>query len=151
MSLDFIRKRDLHIHIPKAPFPRTDHRRESRWRNGDGLGIMRVRYAERGDDRRDYVAWSHLARSAASREKLLAAHRFGIDTIIMPKDSEKDLPDVPEEVRSVMNINLVETIDEAIALALEEQAADVAVEHATEARPSGRLSRRRVCKHRPRQ
>ena len=59
------------------------------------------------------------------KEKLLAAHRFGIDTIIMPKDNEKDLPDVPEEVRSVLTINLVETIDEVIALALEESAAPV--------------------------
>jgi len=56
------------------------------------------------------------------KEKLLAAHRFGIDTIILPKDNEKDLPEVPEEVRNVLTINLVETIDEVIALALEEQA-----------------------------
>jgi len=41
----------------------------------------------------------------------LAAHRFGIDTIILPKD-KKDLPEVPEEVRNSMTINLVETIDE---------------------------------------
>ena len=57
------------------------------------------------------------------KEKLLAAHRFGIDTIILPKDNEKDLPEVPEEVRSVLDINLVETIDEVIALALEETTA----------------------------
>jgi ATP-dependent Lon protease len=56
------------------------------------------------------------------KEKLLAAHRFGIDTIILPKDNEKDLPEVPEEVRNALTINLVETIDEVVALALEEQA-----------------------------
>jgi ATP-dependent Lon protease len=56
------------------------------------------------------------------KEKLLAAHRFGIDTIILPKDNEKDLPEVPEEVRNVMTINLVETIDEVVALALEDVA-----------------------------
>ena len=54
------------------------------------------------------------------KEKLLAAHRFGIDTIILPKDNEKDLPDVPEEVRNALCINLVETIDEVLALALED-------------------------------
>jgi ATP-dependent Lon protease len=62
------------------------------------------------------------------KEKLLAAHRFGIDTIILPKDNEKDLPEVPEEVRNVLTINLVETIDEVIALALEDVPAAVAVE-----------------------
>jgi ATP-dependent Lon protease len=54
------------------------------------------------------------------KEKLMAAHRFGITTIIMPKDNEKDLVEVPEEVRSVLDINLVETIDEVLALALED-------------------------------
>ena len=64
------------------------------------------------------------------KEKLLAAHRFGIDTIILPKDNEKDLPEVPEEVRNAMTINLVETIDEVIAMALEEQPASALSEAA---------------------
>jgi ATP-dependent Lon protease len=54
------------------------------------------------------------------KEKLLAAHRFGIDTIILPKDNEKDLTEIPEEVRNSLNVNLVETIDEVLLLALEE-------------------------------
>ena len=56
------------------------------------------------------------------KEKLLAAHRFGIETIILPKDNEKDLPEVPEEVREALCINLVETIDDVLALALEDAA-----------------------------
>ena len=62
------------------------------------------------------------------KEKLLAAHRFSIDTIILPKDNEKDLAEVPEEVRDALCINFVETIDEVLSLALEDtcptQAAD---------------------------
>jgi ATP-dependent Lon protease len=54
------------------------------------------------------------------KEKLLAAHRFGIANVLIPKDNEKDLQDVPEEVRSELRVQLVETIDEVIALALEE-------------------------------
>jgi ATP-dependent Lon protease len=65
------------------------------------------------------------------KEKLLAAHRFGIDTIIMPKDNEKDLPEVPEEVRNALCIHLVETIDEVLALALEDACpADAAADEA---------------------
>jgi ATP-dependent Lon protease len=45
----------------------------------------------------------------------------------MPKDNEKYLPEVPEEVRKALDINLVETIDEVIALALEEQAAQATI------------------------
>ena len=69
------------------------------------------------------------------KEKLLAAHRFGIDTIIMPKDNEKDLPEVPEEVRNALEINLVETIDEVIAFALEEPTAQASIADEPEAPP----------------
>ena len=54
------------------------------------------------------------------KEKLLAAHRFGIDTIIMPKDNEKDLAEVPENLRSAMKLHFVETMDQVLALALEQ-------------------------------
>src|SRR5262249_21534060 len=71
------------------------------------------------------------------KEKLLAAHRFGIDTIILPKDNEKDLPEVPEEVRKAMDINLVETIDEVIAHALEEPTATATMGDETKTPPIG--------------
>jgi ATP-dependent Lon protease len=54
------------------------------------------------------------------KEKLMAAHRLGISTILLPKDNEKDLVEVPEEVRDVMEIHLVENIDEVLVLALED-------------------------------
>jgi ATP-dependent Lon protease len=69
------------------------------------------------------------------KEKLLAAHRFGIDTILLPKDNEKDLVEVPEEIRSVMDINLVETIDEVIALALIEESAGAPINDETKTPP----------------
>jgi ATP-dependent Lon protease len=69
------------------------------------------------------------------KEKLMAAHRFGIDTIILPKDNEKDLPEVPEEVRKALDINFVETIDEVIAHALEEQTAQAAISDETKTPP----------------
>jgi len=46
----------------------------------------------------------------------------------MPRDNEKDLPEVPEEVRNALCINLVETIDEVLALALEESCPTEAAE-----------------------
>jgi ATP-dependent Lon protease len=54
------------------------------------------------------------------KEKLLAAHRFGIDTIILPKDNEKDLSELTEEVRNALCIHFVETIDEVLSIALED-------------------------------
>ena len=54
------------------------------------------------------------------KEKLLAAHRAGIPTVILPKDNEKDLVELPEDVRSAMQIHLIETTDEALQIALVE-------------------------------
>ncbi len=52
------------------------------------------------------------------KEKALAAHRVGLRTVILPKRNEKDLEDVPEDVRQAIQFVLVETIDEALAVAL---------------------------------
>jgi len=53
------------------------------------------------------------------KEKLLAAHRFGLKTLIMSKENEKDLADVPEEVREELTIHVVDTIDEVLRFAIE--------------------------------
>jgi ATP-dependent Lon protease len=50
--------------------------------------------------------------------KVLAAHRAGLTTVILPKRNERDLDDLPKDVRSAMSFVLVERIDEALAAAL---------------------------------
>jgi ATP-dependent Lon protease len=53
------------------------------------------------------------------KEKLLAAHRAGIFEIILPKDNEKDLAEVPEVLRTALKLNFVDKMDEVLAIALE--------------------------------
>lgn len=53
------------------------------------------------------------------KDKVLAAHRLGVDTIILPKKNENDLEDVPDEVRNSLNFILVDSIDQALENALE--------------------------------
>jgi ATP-dependent Lon protease len=53
------------------------------------------------------------------KEKLLAAHRMGLRTIVLPKDNEKDLADIPQEILSSLKIHFVETMDEVLQIALE--------------------------------
>ena len=55
------------------------------------------------------------------KEKLLAAHRHGIREAIMPKDNEKDLPDIPENIRNEMKLHFVSSMDEVLKLALERE------------------------------
>jgi ATP-dependent Lon protease len=55
------------------------------------------------------------------KEKLLAARRHGIREAIVPKDNEKDLPDIPEAIRGEMKLHFVESMDEVLKLALERE------------------------------
>ena len=122
MSLDFIRKRDLHIHIPEGAIPKDGPSAGITMAVAMASSLMRVPVRKNVAMTGEITLRGRVLPIGGVKEKLLAAHRFGIDTIILPKDNEKDLPEVPEEVRNAMNINLVETIDEVIALAVQEQA-----------------------------
>jgi ATP-dependent Lon protease len=52
------------------------------------------------------------------KEKLLAAHRIGITTIILPRENEKDLADIPKNVLDAMTVELVDHVDEVLKIAL---------------------------------
>ena len=53
------------------------------------------------------------------KEKLLAAHRHGIFEAIVPKENEKDIPDIPENIRKDMKVHFVTDMDEVLMIALE--------------------------------
>ena len=55
------------------------------------------------------------------KEKLLAAHRAGIKHVIIPKDNEKDLTDIPNKVKNDIKITSVDTVDEVLKLALKNE------------------------------
>jgi len=55
------------------------------------------------------------------KEKLLAAHRAGIKNVILPKENEKDLQDLPPDILEVLSVTFVETMDEVLQVALEKQ------------------------------
>ena len=52
------------------------------------------------------------------KEKVLAAHRAGLKNIILPKDNEKDLADIPKNVLDTLNVYMVQTMDEVLKIAL---------------------------------
>src|SRR6476469_1243878 len=120
MSLDFIRKRDLHIHIPEGAIPKDGPSAGITMATAMASALSRVPVRRNVAMTGEITLRGKVLPIGGVKEKLLAAHRFGIETIILPKENEKDLPELPEEVRSVLEINLVETIDEVISLALED-------------------------------
>src|SRR3989442_7800634 len=135
LSLEFIRKRDLHIHIPEGAIPKDGPSAGITMATAMASALMRAAVHKNVAMTGEITLRGRILPIGGVKEKLLAAHRFGIDTIVLPKDNEKDLPEVPEEVRNAMNINLIETIDEVIALALEEAPPETAVGVDAEAPP----------------
>jgi ATP-dependent Lon protease len=81
------------------------------------------------------------------KEKTLAAMRAGIEHVVIPKLNEKDLADLPTELKQTLKFTLVETVDEVLAVALEPKAnggsgitSDENVETETERNPAHRES-----------
>jgi ATP-dependent Lon protease len=120
MSLDFIRKRDLHIHIPEGAIPKDGPSAGITMATAMASALTRVAIKKNVAMTGEITLRGKVLPIGGVKEKLLAAHRFGIDTIIVPKDNEKDLTELPEEVREMLSIHLVETIDEVLSLALED-------------------------------
>ena len=71
------------------------------------------------------------------KEKILAAHRASVKNIVIPKDNEKDLADIPKNVLDELNIYLVETMDEVLKVALTKPLKPlITAEDATDVQPN---------------
>jgi len=115
---DFHTKYDIHIHVPEGAVPKE----------GPSAGISMataVVSALTGRPVKAAVAMTgeitlrgRVLPIGGVKEKLLAAHRAGITDIILPKENEKDLEDIPGNIRKKLDIHLVEHMDEVLKLAL---------------------------------
>lgn len=120
---DFFENMDLHLHIPEGALPK----------DGPSAGVTMVTalasllttrpvHANIGMTG-EVTLRGKVLRIGGLKEKVLAAARAGLDTIIMPADNEADLEDVPENVRETMTFIPVETVDEVLEAALQEAVA----------------------------
>jgi len=114
-------KKDFHIHVPEGATPK----------DGPSAGIAMVTSIVSSIT--NNPVHKHIAMTGevtitgqvlpigGLKEKLLAAHRAGIKQVIIPKDNEKDLTDIPKKIREDIKITVVENVDEVLKVALKNE------------------------------
>ncbi|MGQ9896786.1 MAG: endopeptidase La [Acidobacteriota bacterium] len=120
LAPDFYRRQDVHIHVPEGAIPK----------DGPSAGITMATAlvsALTGIPVRQDVAMTgeitlrgRVLPIGGLKEKLLAALRLGIRTVLVPKDNEKDMAEVPDEIREALEIHFVEQMEQVLSLALVE-------------------------------
>ncbi|OOF21204.1 endopeptidase La [Salinivibrio sp. IB574] len=119
INSDFYEKRDIHVHVPEGATPK----------DGPSAGIAMCTAlvsSLTGNPVRSDVAMTgeitlrgEVLPIGGLKEKLLAARRGGIKTVVIPKENERDLEDIPDNVKEEIDIHPVRWIDEVLTIALE--------------------------------
>jgi ATP-dependent Lon protease len=125
---DFYQKNDIHIHLPEGATPKDGP--------SAGIGICTAMVsALTGIPVRADVAMTgeitlrgEVLQIGGLKEKLLAAHRGGIKTVLIPEENVKDLAEIPENVKNKLDIHPVKWIDTVIEMALERKPEPLAEE-----------------------
>ena len=118
---DFYRNLDVHIHIPEGAIPK----------DGPSAGITLAtticsaltRIPVRGDVAMtgEITLRGRVLGIGGLKEKLMAAHRHGILEVIVPRENERDLPDIPDAIKQTIKLSFVDSMDEVLKIALERE------------------------------
>ena len=116
---NFLEKSDIHVHIPAGAIPKDGPSA------GIGMCVALVSALTKIPARASVAMTGEITLRGevlpigGLKEKLLAAHRGGIETVLIPADNEKDLAEIPKNIKDKLNIVPVKWIDEVFELALQ--------------------------------
>jgi ATP-dependent Lon protease len=116
---DFYRNLDIHVHVPEGAIPKDGPSAGITIATALASALAKIRV------RRDIAMTGEITLRGkvlpigGLKEKLLAAHRAGIFEAVLPRANEKDLADLPENLRSVMKLHFVDQMDDVLRIALE--------------------------------
>ena len=126
---DFHLTTDVHLHVPEGAIPKDGPSA------GIALATALISHLSKVPTRREVAMTGEITLRGkvlpigGVKDKVLGAHRAGVTTIILPKDNEKDLADIPKAVLDVLELHLVESMDEVLKIALAEPLnADIAAD-----------------------
>lgn len=121
ISPDYFEKHDVHVHVPEGATPKDGPSA------GVGMATALVSVMTGIPVRADVAMTGEITLRGkvlaigGLKEKLLAAHRGGIKTVIIPQENEKDLAEIPDNIKADLQVVAVDWIDEVLDLALESQ------------------------------
>ncbi len=116
---EFHRRMDMHIHIPEGSIPKDGPSAGITMATTIVSALTKIPVSKDVAMTGEITLRGKVLPIGGVKEKLLAAHRAGIKDVILPKENEKDLQDLPADILEVLTIHFVETMDEVLQIALE--------------------------------
>ncbi|TMA34923.1 MAG: endopeptidase La [Deltaproteobacteria bacterium] len=118
LTRDFYSKVDLHIHVPEGATPKDGPSAGITIATAIASALTRVPIRSNVAMTGEITLRGRVLPIGGLKEKMIAALRGGIDTVLIPKENEKDLADIPPAIRRGLRIVTVEHMDEVLAAAL---------------------------------
>ena len=118
LARDFYSKVDIHVHVPEGATPKDGPSAGITIATTIASALTRVPVRANVAMTGEITLRGRVLPIGGLKEKLIAAHRGGIDTVVIPKENEKDLKEIPADVLRALRIEMVEHMDEVLARAL---------------------------------